>query len=104
MEPAVDHELCKPEPILASLKADAQTRVWLVPVRSSCGDPPKTNQKPIGAAADDRRQLVTLLTNYRYDARQKIKTWRREYNGARPHGIISDRPPIVVQSSFGLLP
>ncbi len=27
------------------------------------------------------------------DAREKVETWRREYNEVRPHGAIGDRPP-----------
>ena len=32
------------------------------------------------------------------DAREKIETWRREYNEVRPHGAIGDRPPIATLS------
>ncbi|WP_432759636.1 integrase core domain-containing protein [Defluviimonas sp. SAOS-178_SWC] len=32
----------------------------------------------------------------REDAREKVETWRREYNEARPHGAIGDQPPMAM--------
>lgn len=34
-------------------------------------------------------------------ARGKVETWRREYNGVRPHGAIGDRPPIAMLPRLG---
>ena len=36
------------------------------------------------------------------DAREKVETWRREYNEVRPHGAIGDRPPIAMHYPDGV--
>lgn len=38
------------------------------------------------------------------DAREKVESWRREYNEARPHGAIGDRPPIAMLPRLGTAP
>jgi len=35
------------------------------------------------------------------DARQKVESWRREYNEVRPHNAIGDRTPMALLSAFG---
>ena len=35
------------------------------------------------------------------DARQKVETWRQDYNKVRPHGAIGDRPPVAMLPTPG---
>ncbi|MDA0997126.1 MAG: integrase core domain-containing protein [Proteobacteria bacterium] len=41
-------------------------------------------------------RLLTLA-----DAEEKLETWRRYYNEERPHGVIGNKVPIMLQNPDG---
>jgi len=38
------------------------------------------------------------------DARQKVESWRCDYNEVRPHNAIGDRPPMALIRALGACP